>query len=126
MLGPSHSIGRPRRMARLPSSTTSVNGPEFSKLESAGGPPLQASSHSTSSFLTRGRLTGGSPRSFTSDSGVVIHLVFPRLKKNFPFSPIMTRSNRLATCSFDRSTPERTSSLGIRPPSYQEKVKSSL
>jgi len=43
---PSHTNDWPMRSATLPSKTTSVNGPETSKLAPAGSPPLQALIHS--------------------------------------------------------------------------------
>ena len=41
----SHSIRRRERIATLASSTASVNGPEYSKLEPGVGPPLTPASH---------------------------------------------------------------------------------
>ena len=56
----SHSMRRRERMATLASSTASVKGPEYSKLEPGFGPPLQPSSHSANGPpFTRGIVLGG-------------------------------------------------------------------
>ena len=124
MPGPSHSIFFPNRMARFPSSTVSVNGPASVKFDRAAGPPRQASIHSASSSGTRGIVRGGSVKPSTRDFGVTIHFVWLRLKKNLPRSPIITRSNCLASCSEGMPASAVTASGGMRPPSYQANSRS--
>src|SRR5512147_1777744 len=113
----SHSTRLPNRTARLPTSSASVNGPEYQKpaLASWGRPALQASIHSLWCPIERGSVLAGGLYSFIFDSGISRGGLDQPPQRILPLSP----TNRMPLSPRLRPSSSSGGRGGSLPPSYQ-------